>query len=108
MSPPGRGEIYEFLPRRTRGHEQQGSRPGVVVQSSQCAWLNTVVLVPASTSAAEAVFRPQVEIRGRRTRLLADQVAAVDRARLGRRLGRLDADALSELETTLVRFLGLP
>jgi mRNA interferase MazF len=79
----------------------------VVVQTEEVAWLTTLVVVPTSTSAQPAIFRPEVTIRGRRTRLLADQVSTVDRGRVGRSVGRLSPGELQELDESLKRLLGL-
>lgn len=79
----------------------------MVVQADDVDWLTTVVVVPTSTSAQPAIFRPDVTIRGRRTKLLTDQVSAVDRSRVGRSVGRLSPAELQELDESLQRILGL-
>ena len=79
----------------------------MVVQADDLDWLTTVVVVPTSTSAQPAIFRPDVTIRGRRTKLLTDQVSTVDRSRVGRSVGRLSLVELQELDESLQRMLGL-
>ena len=79
----------------------------MVVQADDVAWLTTVVVVPTSTSAQPAIFRPDVTIRGRKTKLLTDQVSKVDRSRVGRSVGRLSSVELRELDESLSRILGL-
>lgn len=102
-----RGEVYRLrAPRNTRGHEQAGSRYAVVVQSDQLP-LSTWLVAPTSTSARPASFRPEVEIDGRTTRVLAEQVAAVDPSRLGDRAGSLSFDELRRVEAALRLVLSL-
>ena len=79
----------------------------MVVQADEVAWLTTVVVVPTSSNAQPAIFRPEVTVHGRRTRLLTDQVSTVDRSRVGRSLGRLSPAELQELDESLKRILGL-
>jgi mRNA interferase MazF len=79
----------------------------VVVQADEVAWLTTLLVVPTSTSAQPAIFRPEVTIRGRKTRLLTDQASTVDRGRVGRSVGRLSPAELQELDESLQRMLGL-
>ena len=84
-----RGEVYRLkAPRDARGHEQAGQRFAVVVQSNALP-LSTWLVAPTSTSARAATFRPEVEISGRVTRVLAEQTAAVDPQRLGESVGQL-------------------
>ena len=84
-----RGEVFRLqAPRRSRGHEQSGSRYAVVVQSDQLP-LSTWLVAPTSTSARAASFRPEVGIAGRVTRVLAEQTAAIDPGRLGNSVGYL-------------------
>ena len=94
-------------PRAASGREQRVRRYAVVVQADDVDWLTTVVVVPTSTSAQPAIFRPEVTIDGRRTKLLTDQVSAVDRSRVGRSVGRLSRVELQELDESLQRMLGL-
>jgi mRNA interferase MazF len=102
-----RGEVYRLrAPRATRGHEQRGSRYAVVVQSDQLP-LSTWLVAPTSTSARAASFRPEVEIAGQATRVLAEQTAAVDPNRLGKSAGHLTFDELRRIDAALRLVLDL-
>lgn len=69
--------------------------------------LPTVVVAPTSTSALATVFRPEVEIGGRRTRVLTEQIRALDRSRLGRRVGTLAQTEVRAVDQALKVVLGL-
>lgn len=103
-----RGEVVRLAaPRGARGREQAGARFGVVAQADELLPFNTVVVAPTSTRAAEATFRPVITLSGQTTRVLVDQIKAVDVNRLGRSAGRLDAQELSALDEALTLVLGL-
>ncbi len=102
-----RGDVYAFVPRERRGHEQRGRRYAVVVQGDELAALSTVVVAPTSTEAVPAAFRPEVDLSGRRTRVLVDQVGAFDVSRFGRRIGRLAHSELRDVDEALKVVLGL-
>lgn len=96
-----RGEVFRLhAPRRARGHEQSGSRYVVVVQSDQLP-LSTWLVAPTSTAARAASFRPEVEISGRVTRVLAEQTAAVDPGRLGKSAGYLSLEEMRRVDAAL-------
>jgi mRNA interferase MazF len=96
-----RGEVFRLnAPRRSRGHEQSGVRYAVVVQSDQLP-LSTWLVAPTSTSARAASFRPEVEINGRRTKVLAEQTAAVDPSRLGESIGYLSFKDMRYVDAAL-------
>jgi mRNA interferase MazF len=96
-----RGEIYRLhAPRGSRGHEQSGSRYAVVVQSDQLP-LSTWLVAPTSTAARAASFRPEVEVDGMNTRVLAEQTAAVDPSRLGTSVGSLSFDEMRRVDAAL-------
>ena len=96
-----RGEIFHLhAPRGSRGHEQSGSRYAVVVQSDQLP-LATWLVAPTSTSARAASFRPEVEIGGQPTRVLAEQTAAIDSSRLGKSAGYLGLDEMRRVDAAL-------
>ena len=78
-----RGDVHEFrLPRGT-GHEQQGRRYGVIVQANEFLPRSVVLVAPTSRSARPASFRPEIHLLGEPTRILVEQVGAVDAGRLG-------------------------
>ncbi len=102
-----RGEVYRFRLPKGVGREQRGARFGVVVQAEELLPRTVVVVAPTSQSARAASFRPEVVVAGEPTRVLAEQVGAVDAQRLGRRVGRLTADELWSVDEALATVLGL-
>jgi mRNA interferase MazF len=96
-----RGEVFRLrAPRGGRGHEQSGARYAVVIQSDQLP-LSTLLVAPTSTAARVASFRPEVEIAGGVTKVLAEQAAAVDPSRLGERVGYLSFDEMRRVDAAL-------
>jgi mRNA interferase MazF len=60
-----------------------------------------LLAAPTSTAARIASFRPEVEIAGRITRVLAEQTAAVDPSRLGQSVGYLSFDEMRRVDAAL-------
>ena len=84
-----RGDIHRFRLPKGSGHEQHGTRYGVVVQADAMLPRSVVLVAPTSMSARAASFRPEVEVAGEMTRVLVEQVGAVDVGRLGKLVGHL-------------------
>jgi mRNA interferase MazF len=103
-----RGEVVRVAPpRRARGHEQQGARPAVIVQSDDLLALSTVLVAPTSRSATPATFRPVIDLSGTPTRVLTDQVRTCDAQSITGSLGRLSSEELQTLDDALALVLGL-
>ncbi|MDA3647614.1 type II toxin-antitoxin system PemK/MazF family toxin [Saccharopolyspora indica] len=102
-----RGAVYEIkaMP-GARGHEQQGRRYAVIIQSNRFA-TSTITVALTSTRAAEAIYRPEIELNGTKTRILTDQVYSVTSDRLGDFKGSLDASELADLDRALLLRFGL-
>ena len=62
---------------------------------------------PTSTSAEPATFRPEIEIGGHLTRVLAEQAAAVDSHRLGEPAGYLSLQEMQRIDAALRLVLSL-
>ena len=103
-----RGEVYRFKIPKGIGHEQQGERFGILVQANELLPRSVVIVAPTSRSARAASFRPEVVVAGEATRVLVEQLGAVDAQRLGRRVGRLTADEMWAVDDALATVLGLP
>lgn len=104
-----RGDLYRLrAPREARGHEQQGRRYAVLLQTDELSALSTWVVAPTSTSAPERIYRPTVEIDGLATRVMVDQMTAVDHVtRLGEFAGRLSTTEWLAVEFATRSVLGL-
>ena len=102
-----RGDIYRFSLPKGVGHEQHGDRYGVVVQAAELLPRSVVLVAPTSRSAKAASFRPEIDMDGGTTRVLVEQLGAVDTHRLGRLAGHLSPEELWGVDEALVTVLGL-
>ena len=102
-----RGDIYRLkTARHTSGHEQRGPRYGIVMQSD-AVMRSTVVVVPTSTSTIDDDTRVKLTFSGVETHALTEQMSAIDRGRLGEKVGRVDFDTMQEIETAIRLLLGM-
>lgn len=104
-----RGEVYRLRrPRATRGHEQAGERYAVVVLATRFSYLSQWLVVPTSTRAQAAGFRPRIEVGGTTTLALCDALVAVDPdARLADQVDYLASNAMDEIDEALLLLLDL-
>lgn len=102
-----RGEVRRLRLPRGSGHEQGGPRYGVVIQSDAFLPRSTVIVAPTSRSAKAATFRPTIEIEGATTRVLVEQLGAVDASRLGDPAGRVTAAEAWAIDDAIELVLGL-
>ena len=102
-----RGDIFTLRLPKGVGHEQHGRRFGVVVQSDAFLPRSVVLVAPTSQSANPASFRPEIEVVGESTRVLVEQVGAVDVARLGDLAGHVSPEEQWGIDAALLTVLGL-
>ena len=97
-----RGEIWQVNLDATVGSEIQKSRPCVVVSPSEMHdHLRTVLVAPMTTAGREAPFRIAIQHGGRKGLILLDQLRAVDKIRLTKKLGAVSAKTLTLTLRTL-------
>lgn len=102
-----RGDVHRLRLPAGRGHEQRGPRYAVIVQADELLGLSTTLVAPTSRSAAPATFRPEIDLAGGVTRVLVEQLRAVDLQRLGQHVGRLAPDVQGAIDDALELALGL-
>ena len=102
-----RGDVYRFKLPKGVGHEQHGDRFGVVVQADEFLPRSAVLVAPTSTSARSCSFRPEIDLGGQATRVLVEQLGAVDASRLGDLSGHLSPEEQWGVDEALATFLGL-
>jgi len=102
-----RGAVYRIDLGRPRGHEQGGKRLGLVMSPPDSP-LSVVTVIPTSTSARPSIHRPELEIAGRSTRLLVDQIRSIDTDYvIGEPVDYLTRDRLAQVELALAHYLGV-
>lgn len=102
-----RGDVYRFKLPKGVGHEQHGDRYGVVVQADEFLPRSVVLVAPTSISARPASFRPEIDLDGRTTRVLVEQLGAVDASRLDDLCGHLSPEEQWGVDEALSTVLGL-
>lgn len=103
-----RGDVFQLKDNpHARGHEQRGPRFAVVLQSDVLL-SSTVIAAPTSTSARPAIYRPEIDLLGQRSRVLVEQLQAIDPdRRFGKRVGQASTEEIAEIDEALRRVLGL-
>jgi len=102
-----RGDVYRVRLPDGRGHEQRGPRYAVIVQADALLGLSTALVAPTSRSAVGATFRPEVDVAGSATRVLVEQLRAIDLRRLDQHVGRLTSEELRAVDGALELVLAL-
>ncbi|MGD0505308.1 MAG: type II toxin-antitoxin system PemK/MazF family toxin [Steroidobacteraceae bacterium] len=88
-------------------------RPAVIVQEDGFANTNSITLCVFTTDPTEApLLRMPIEPTTRNglataSRLMIDKITTVPKARLGKRIGRLNDEDIVQLNRALTVFLGL-
>ena len=100
--PVRRGEVHLVGLEPTRGAEMRKTRPCVIVSPDELnTHLLTVLVAPLSTAGNPYPFRIRCRFENRQGLVVLDQIRAVDRERLVRRLGRLSPATLRRVIGTL-------
>jgi len=91
-----RGEIWLINLDPTIGSEIKKTRPCVVVSPQELNdHLRTVIVAPMTTKGQSAGFRVPITYDGKKGLILLDQIRAVDKARLVKKIGRSNPKSLS-------------
>lgn len=85
-----RGQVWLVVLDPTVGSEIQKTRPCVIISPPEIHdHLRTVLVAPMTTGSRPAPFRIPVSFQGKTGLILLDQVRALDKQRLVRRLGAI-------------------
>jgi mRNA interferase MazF len=108
-----RGDVVWTMFNATRGREQQGQRPAVIVASNNYleSVPNMVIALPVSS--VDRGWPHHVRLNGTDLQLsrtgwaMTEQPRAISRDRLARTAGGIDPDCMEEIDQWLRDFLGL-
>jgi mRNA interferase MazF len=97
-----RGEIWLVALDPTVGSEIKNSRPCVIVSPPELnEHLRKVIVAPMTSKGFPAPFRVPVTHAAKKGLIVLDQIRAVDRIRLAKRVGAVNSKTLSSVLTTL-------
>jgi mRNA interferase MazF len=101
-----RGDVHRIRLPAGRGHEQRGRRYAVIVQADALLGLSTALVAPTSRSAAPATFRPEIVVAGEVTRVLVEQLRAVDIGLLDEHVAHLTPEEQAAVDDALELVVG--
>ena len=81
----------------TKGKEINKTRPCVVVSPNEISALSTILMAPMTTKGFEFPCRVTCKFKGKKGPVLLDQIRAVDKTRLVKKLGTISAKTQVEL-----------
>jgi mRNA interferase MazF len=79
----------------------------VIVQANELLPRSVVLVAPTSLSARAASFRPEIDLLGRTTRVLVEQVGAIHTSRLGELVSHVSPEQQWGIDEALLTVLGL-
>jgi mRNA interferase MazF len=103
VSGPRQDEVWLVSLDPTRGAEMQKTRPCLVVSPDEMnRHLQTAIVAPMTTAERPYPTRVTVTFQGRRGQVAVDQLRAVDRQRLLKKLGKISPLAAQAVSSALV------
>jgi mRNA interferase MazF len=102
VDPPCQDEVWLVSLDPTQGSEIQKTRPCLVVSPNEMnRHLRTVIIAPMTTIERSYPTRVSVTFQGKRGQIALDQIRAVDRLRLVKRLGTVSQRTARTVLTVL-------
>lgn len=97
-----RGDIYLVNLDPTLGSEIHKTRPCAIISPPEIHdHLRTALIAPMTTGSRPAPFHIPVDFQGKSGLILPEQMRAVDKARLVKKVGELEAETLAKLLAVL-------
>jgi mRNA interferase MazF len=103
IRPPARDEVWLVSLDPTHGSEIKKTRPCLVISPDEMnRYLQTVIVAPMTTSARPYPTRVDVRFQGKSGQVVLDQLRAMDRQRLVRKLGAISASTADAVSATVL------
>jgi mRNA interferase MazF len=104
---PKRGEIYWVNP--TIGTEIKKTRPALIISNDAGNEISSRVVVAPITSSVKKVFPFEVaiEVQGKKGKILLDQLRAIDKERLGKKIDMCDFKIMALVDDAIKIVLAL-
>ena len=98
-----RFHVYLVTLNPTVGHEVSKTRPCVVVSPDEMnRRLSTIIIAPLTSTQKTYPTRVSSKVAGKSGQIMLDQIRTVDRKRLVKKIGKLDAETSAAVVRTLL------
>jgi mRNA interferase MazF len=97
-----RFEIYLVKLNPTVGSEIQKTRPCIVISPNEMNVLKTIIIAPMTSKGFDFIFRPTINFQEKDGLVLLDQIRAVDKSRLVKKIGAIEEETAKTISSTLV------
>jgi mRNA interferase MazF len=101
MTSVNRFQVWLVSLNPTKGREINKTRPCVVISPNEMTALSTVLVAPMTTKGFDFPCRIKCKFKNKNGLILLDQIRAVDKTRLIKKLGSIDEKTQIELCNTL-------
>jgi mRNA interferase MazF len=98
-----RGEIFWVKLDPTIGTETKKTRPAIVISNDSQNRVGRRYIVAPITSVIKMVypFEVEININGKSSKVMLDQIRTIDHRRLGEKLGQVSQEELSQVEKAI-------
>lgn len=105
-----RGEVYWVQLGQSLGTETKKTRPAVIISNDSQNKVGQRYIIAPITSVIKIVypFEVKVNINGKPSKVMLDQIRTVDHKRLGRKICKLSHEELNQIERIIKIVLQIP
>jgi len=97
-----RFDVYLVNLDPTIGSEIKKTRPCLVISPDEMnRWVRTVIIAPMTTKGRPYPTRVICEFQGKKGQVVLDQIRAIDKSRLARKLGQISAPTQKDVLVAL-------
>ena len=91
----------------TVGSEIQKIRPCIIVSPDEMNALKTMIIAPLTSKGFNFIFRPEIKFDGKNGLVLLDQIRAIDKTKVVKKIGTVDKNKAKEISQMLVNIFTL-
>ncbi len=85
----------------TVGSEIQKTRPCIIISPNEMNVLKTIIIAPMTSKGFNFIFRPKIEFEDKNGLVLLDQIRAVDKTRVVKKIGTVEKNKSKEISKML-------
>ncbi len=86
----------------TVGSEIQKTRPCIVISPNEINLLKTVIVAPLTSKGFDFIFRPKIYFQEKNGLVLLDQIRAIDKSRIIKKIDKVETKKAKEISSILV------